>query len=55
MKMCFLQVKDIIARMKADRAVERIKEQMAHDTSKVSDVVRGADPAADAKTWLNTR
>ena len=48
------QVKDIIARMKADRAVERIKAQMAHDTAKVTDAVRGADPGADAKSWLSS-
>ena len=43
------QVKDIIARMKADRAVEKIKAQMAHDTDKVTDAVRGADPSADVR------
>ena len=50
----FLQVKDIIARMKADRAVEQIKRQMAHDTAKVTDAVRTADPGADAKSWLSS-
>ena len=47
-------MKDIIARMKADRAVEQIKRQMAHDTAKVTDAVRTADPGADAKSWLSS-
>jgi len=43
------QVKDIIARMKADLMVERIKKEFAHDDAKVKDVVHSADPsAADA-------
>lgn len=40
------KVKDIIARMKADAEVERIKDQMKHDDSMVSGVVHSADPSA---------
>ena len=47
------KVKHIIARMKSEWAVEKIKEQMKSDTSTVTDVVKGADPGADAKSWLS--
>jgi len=40
------KVKDIIARMKADLMVEKIKAQFKHDDDSVGDVIHSADPAA---------
>jgi len=40
------KVHDIIARMKADAEVEKIKAQMHADDAKVGEVVHGADPGA---------
>merc|ERR1711966_87595 len=40
------KVKDIIARMKADAVVERIKDQTKQDDSMVKTVVHSADPSA---------
>jgi len=42
------KVKDIIARMKADLMVEKIKAQFKHDDDKTADIIHGADPSAAA-------
>jgi hypothetical protein len=41
-----MKVKDIIARMKADLMVEKIKAQFKHDDATVGHIIKGADPAA---------
>merc|ERR550537_1161837 len=41
-----LKVKDIIARMKADLVVERIKKEFQHDDQSVGHIIRSADPSA---------
>jgi len=43
------KVKDIIARMKADLMVEKIKAQFKHDDDSVGGIIHSADPAAAAK------
>jgi hypothetical protein len=40
------KVKDIIARMKADAMVEKIKAQFKHDDNSVGGIIHGADPSA---------
>ena len=42
------KVKDIIARMKADLMVEKIKAQFKQDDDKTADIIHGADPSAAA-------
>lgn len=43
------KVKDIIARMKADLMVEKIKAQFKHDDDSVGGIIHSADPAAATK------
>ena len=40
------KVKDIIARMKADLVVERIKKEFQHDDQSVGHIIKSADPSA---------
>eukprot|EP00292_Cryptomonas_paramecium_P010249 CAMPEP_0113704904 /NCGR_PEP_ID=MMETSP0038_2-20120614/26809_1 /TAXON_ID=2898 /ORGANISM="Cryptomonas paramecium" /LENGTH=263 /DNA_ID=CAMNT_0000629799 /DNA_START=137 /DNA_END=928 /DNA_ORIENTATION=+ /assembly_acc=CAM_ASM_000170 len=40
------KVKHIIAQMKADAEVERIRKEFAHDDASVGDVIHSADPSA---------
>lgn len=40
------KVKDIIARMKADLVVERIKKEFEHDDQSVGHIIKSADPSA---------
>jgi hypothetical protein len=40
------KVKDIIARMKADLMVEKIKAQFKHDDSQVGGIIHASDPSA---------
>lgn len=40
------KVKDIIARMKADLMVEKIKAEFKHDDDSVGGIIHSADPSA---------
>ena len=46
-----VQVKDIIARMKADFLIQKIQAQFKHDDASVGNIIKSADPAASTKGY----